>query len=65
MLCRIAGKYRLKSKSSGSGKSRKLTVSRKLTKMDIVKQLLRMGGHDEQYTLLIPSKFAHLWSSDD
>lgn len=65
VFCRLAGKFRLKSKSTGAGKFRKLTVTHNYTRMDIVKLLLRVGGCDEQYTLHIPTKFAHMWSSDD
>ncbi|RZC38444.1 NF-kappa-B-repressing factor-like [Asbolus verrucosus] len=43
--------------------SRKLRVSKKITRIDIVKQLLKIGGEDGLYKLHIPTKFAHMWKT--
>ncbi|XP_068917161.1 NF-kappa-B-repressing factor [Tenebrio molitor] len=60
LIHKVARKFNLKSKSSGTS-SRKITVSHKITRMDIVKELLKIGGEDGLYKLHIPTKFMHLW----
>ncbi|XP_044257396.1 NF-kappa-B-repressing factor-like [Tribolium madens] len=57
---KAARKFNLKTKSIG-GENRKITVSKNVNKMDIVKQLLRTGGEDGFYKLHIPTNFEHLW----
>ncbi|XP_063928539.1 NF-kappa-B-repressing factor-like isoform X1 [Zophobas morio] len=60
LIHRIARKYNLKSKSTGS-ESRKLSVSKKITRIDIVRELLKIGGEDGLYKLHIPKNFENLW----
>ncbi|EFA11082.1 NF-kappa-B-repressing factor [Tribolium castaneum] len=58
---KAARKFNLKTKSIGR-ESRKITVSKKITRMDIVRELLRSGGEDGFYKLHVPTNFAHLFT---
>nr|CAH7744227.1 unnamed protein product [Callosobruchus chinensis] len=68
-LSTIAAKYNLKSKSEGKDENRRITISKKMDKWNIVRELLRGGLENESYKLQIPEKFKYLWtdelSSDD
>lgn len=57
----LAQKYHLKSKSMGKGLNRRITITRKMEKWDLVRELLRCGLENSSYKLTIPEDFRHLW----
>ncbi|CAG9856252.1 unnamed protein product [Phyllotreta striolata] len=61
----IAAKYHLKSKSEGGFNSRRITISKKMSKWVLVRELLSVGLENESYILTIPDDFKHLWSEDE
>lgn len=59
---KLAMKFNLKSKSIGKDENRRITISKKMEKWDLVKTLLREEGLEtDAYKLLIPDDFKHLW----
>ncbi|XP_056634157.1 homeobox protein 5-like [Diorhabda sublineata] len=58
----IAAKYHLKSKSEGGFNNRRITISKKMSKWVLVRELLRVGLENESYILTIPDDFQHLWT---
>lgn len=56
---KTARRFNLKSKSEGKGDDRRITVSRKINRSDIVRQLLKAGGESSSYILKIPENFKH------
>ncbi|XP_066155937.1 uncharacterized protein [Euwallacea fornicatus] len=61
---KIASKFGLKSKSEGKGDQRRITITKKLNRSDLVYNLLISGLENALYKLQIPSKFAYLWDHD-
>lgn len=59
VIHKTARRYNLKSKSEGKGDDRRITVSRKINRSDIVRQLLKAGGKSSSYILEIPENFKH------
>lgn len=57
----LAKKYNLKSKSLGKEPDRRITITRKLSKWDLVKELLRSDLENDSHKLSIPQDFQHLW----
>lgn len=57
----FAQKYNLKSKSQGKEPDRRITISRKMAKWDLVKELLRSNLENDSYKLCIPKDFEHFW----
>jgi hypothetical protein len=51
----IARRLGLKSKSFGKNEDRFLTISRKLSSRDILRQLMANGGSSEKYDLIPPN----------
>ncbi|XP_066260400.1 NF-kappa-B-repressing factor-like [Euwallacea similis] len=62
---KIASKFGLKSKSEGKGDQRRITITKKLNRDDLVYNLLTSGLENALYKLEIPSKFAYLWDHDE
>lgn len=62
---KIARKFGLKSKSEGKGEDRRITITKKLDRGELVYNLLICGLANTLYQLIIPPKFAHLWQDDD
>ncbi|KAH1013594.1 NF-kappa-B-repressing factor [Dendroctonus ponderosae] len=62
---KIAQKFGLKSKSEGKGEQRRLTVTKKLHRGDLVYNLLTCGLENDLYKLSIPPHFQHLWQDAD
>lgn len=61
---KIAAKFGLKSKSEGKGEQRRITITKKLNRGDLVYNLLISELENAMYKLIIPSKFVHLWNDD-
>lgn len=62
---KIARKFGLKSKSEGKGEDRRITITKKLDRGDLVYNLLISGLENTLYRLIIPPKFAYLWLDGD
>ncbi|XP_030753499.1 NF-kappa-B-repressing factor-like [Sitophilus oryzae] len=58
---KIAMKFGLKSKSEGKGEQRRITVTKKLHRADLVFNLLVNDMENTLYKLQIPSNFSHHW----
>lgn len=61
---KLARRLNLRSKSEGKGDNRKITVSRKINRFDIVKELLYVNCQSSSYNLEIPSNFKHMLEQD-
>ncbi|XP_050309995.1 NF-kappa-B-repressing factor-like [Anthonomus grandis grandis] len=61
---KIAQKFGLKSKSEGKGEQRRITVTKKLHRGDLVYNLLINGLENSLYKLEIPEKFRSLWQGE-
>lgn len=57
----LAQKYNLKSKSQGKEPDRRITITRKIAKWDLVKELLRSDLENDSYKLCIPQNYQVLW----
>lgn len=62
---KIARKFGLKSKSEGKGEDRRITITKKLDRGELVYNLLTSGLENTLYQLIIPPKFVYLWQDDD
>ncbi|XP_044757593.1 NF-kappa-B-repressing factor-like [Coccinella septempunctata] len=56
---KTARRLNLKSKSEGKQDERRITVSRKINRSDIVRELLKAGGESSSYILKIPENFKY------
>ncbi|XP_018578575.1 uncharacterized protein LOC108916765 [Anoplophora glabripennis] len=59
----LAAKLNLKSKSQGNEENRRITITKKIARWDLVKQLLLANCENEAYILTIPSDFVNIWSN--
>ncbi|KAL3278252.1 hypothetical protein HHI36_013589 [Cryptolaemus montrouzieri] len=57
---KTARRLNLKSKSEGKGDDRRITVSRKINRWDIVRDLLKAGCESSSYILDVPENFRHM-----
>lgn len=62
---KMAAKFGLKSKSEGKGEQRRITITKKLHRSDLVYNLLTSDLENTLYKLVIPSKFELLWNDDE
>ena len=53
--CRIATRFKLKTKSYGRNENRHLVISKKKDMWQMLEQLLRSGGSTERYDLIKPT----------
>jgi len=53
--CRIATRFKLKTKSYGKNEDRHLVISKKKDMWQMLEQLLRSGGSTERYDLIKPT----------
>jgi len=53
--CRIATRFKLKTKSYGKNDNRHLVISKKKDMWQMLEQLLRSGGSTERYDLIKPT----------
>lgn len=60
----LAQKYNLKSKSTGKEPERRITISRKMAKWDLVKELLLSDLENDSYKLFIPESFQRFWQTE-
>lgn len=60
----LAQKYNLKSKSQGKEPDRRITITRKLAKWDLVKELLRSNLENDSYKLTIPENYQVMWQDE-
>ncbi|CAH0562658.1 unnamed protein product [Brassicogethes aeneus] len=61
---KLAQKFNLKSRSESKGEARRITISKKICLLPLVKNLLREGGESPAYKLIVPEKFKHLWTEE-
>lgn len=61
----LAQKYNLRSKSQGKEPDRRITITRKMAKWDLVKELLRSNLENDSYKLSIPEDFQNLWQQGE
>lgn len=59
----LAQKYNLKSKSLGKEPDRRITITRKMAKWDLVRELLRSDLENDSYKLSIPEEFQNIWDN--
>ncbi|KAG5894776.1 hypothetical protein JTB14_005212 [Gonioctena quinquepunctata] len=57
----MAAKFHLKSKSEGGFNLRRITVSKKISKLMLVRELLMAGGENESYVLTLPDDYQEMW----
>ncbi|KAJ8934875.1 hypothetical protein NQ314_013151, partial [Rhamnusium bicolor] len=60
----IASKFNLKSKSEGKDENRRITISKKIARWDLVKELLLVNCENDSYKLIIPSDFENIWHDE-